>query len=170
MTAFRLGEETRLWGRSTDLCREGIGVTISGELTPKELVAIQIPLPKAKIVTVNASVRYCNQGHCGFEFCDLRNRHREAIQAACERLRKASGHTEVQGSTVTAVAGSCGSRQPQTLERSASRSATDIRHNDEFKYGDVREFNLIFLDLAYCVRWAEIPLLPYNFSKRASAV
>jgi len=29
---------------------------------------------------------------------------------------------------------------------------------------------LIFLDLAYRVRWAEIPLLAYNFSKRASAI
>ena len=32
------------------------------------------------------------------------------------------------------------------------------------------EFNLIFLDLADCVRWAEIPLLAHNFSKRASAI
>jgi hypothetical protein len=93
MTAFRLGEETQLWGRSTDLCREGIGVTVAGELTPEELVALQIPLPEAEIVTVKASVRYCNQGHCGFEFVDLRNRRVEAIQAACEKLRKASGQT-----------------------------------------------------------------------------
>ena len=29
VTAFRLGEENQLWGRSTDLCREGIGVTVA---------------------------------------------------------------------------------------------------------------------------------------------
>lgn len=88
VTVLRLIEETRLWGRSTDLCREGIGATVAGELTPEELVAMQIPLPKAKPVTVRASVRYCNQGHCGFEFVGLHDQQREAIQAACERLGK----------------------------------------------------------------------------------
>jgi hypothetical protein len=89
LTAFRLGKETPLWGRSTDLCREGIGVSVS-DVALEEVVAIQISLPEAKIVTVKASVRYCNQGRCGFEFVDLRNRQREAIQAACEKLRKAT--------------------------------------------------------------------------------
>src|SRR5205823_4027300 len=62
------------------------------------------------------------------------------------------------------------SRQAQTLERGASRSSTDVRHNDQFKHRDIREFNLIFLDFVYRVRWAEIPLLAHDFSKRASAV
>ena len=62
------------------------------------------------------------------------------------------------------------SRQAQILERGASRSAAVIRHNDQFKCGDIREFNLVFLDFAYRVRWAEIPLLAHDFSKRASAV
>jgi hypothetical protein len=39
LTASRLGKEAQVWGRSTDLCREGIGVTVTGELTPEELVA-----------------------------------------------------------------------------------------------------------------------------------
>src|SRR6266567_4676852 len=51
------------------------------------------------------------------------------------------------------------SRQAQTLERGASRSAAVIRHNDQFKHRDIREFNVIFLDLAYRLRWAEVPLL-----------
>src|SRR6266567_8767971 len=50
------------------------------------------------------------------------------------------------------------SRQAQILERGASRSAAVIRHNDQFKCGDIREFNLVFLDFAYRVRGAEIPL------------
>src|SRR2546430_5969178 len=62
------------------------------------------------------------------------------------------------------------SRQAQTLERGASRSAAVIRHNDQFKCGDIRKFNLVFLDFAYCVRGAEIPLLAHDVSKRASAV
>ncbi len=53
----------------------------------------------------------------------------------------------------------------QTLERGASRSSTDVRHNDQFKNRDIGDFNSIFLDLACCVRWAEIPLLAHNFSK-----
>jgi hypothetical protein len=48
------------------------------------------------------------------------------------------------------VAASSG--HPQTLERGASRSSTVIRHNDQFKNGDIRESNLIFLDLAYGLR------------------
>src|SRR5205807_6931778 len=62
------------------------------------------------------------------------------------------------------------SRQAQTLERGASRSAAVIRHNDQFKCGDIREFNLVFLDFAYRVRGAEIPLLAHDVSKRASAI
>ena len=57
------------------------------------------------------------------------------------------------------------SRQAKTLERGASRSSTGVRHNDQFKNGDIGDFNLIFLDLAYCVRCAEIPLLAHNLSK-----
>src|SRR2546429_1078486 len=57
------------------------------------------------------------------------------------------------------------SRQAQTLERGASRSSTDVRHNDQFKHRDIREFNLIFLDFVYRIRWAEIPLLAHDFTK-----
>jgi len=42
VTAFSLGEEAQISGRSTDLCREGIGLTITSELTPEELVAMRI--------------------------------------------------------------------------------------------------------------------------------
>src|SRR5450759_3503769 len=62
------------------------------------------------------------------------------------------------------------SRQAETLERGASRSSTDVRHNDQFKNRDTGEANLTFLDLAYCFRGTEIPLLAHNFSKRASAI
>ena len=79
--------EIRLWGRSTDLSPQGIGVVVTSDLSTDELVALQIQLPKAEIVAVNASVRYCKQGRCGLEFMDLRQTQREAIQAACNKLR-----------------------------------------------------------------------------------
>src|SRR5205823_13257256 len=70
VAAFRLGEEAQVWGRSTDLCREGIGVTVTGHLTPEELVAKQIPLASTKPMNVRAPVRYCTQARSGFEFVD----------------------------------------------------------------------------------------------------
>ena len=51
-----------------------------------------------------------------------------------------------------------------------SRSSTDARHHGQFKNSDTREFNLIFLDFADCVRRTEIPLLTHNLSKRAPAI
>ncbi len=92
MEAFRIGKETPLWGRSTDLCRDGIGVILTEALRLEEVVAMQIPLPSAKSVAVKASVRYCRDAHCGFEFVDLHEQQRNAIQAACERLRKKPGY------------------------------------------------------------------------------
>jgi PilZ domain len=87
-------------GRSTDLCREGVEVTVADELTPEELVGLQIPLPAAKSVTVSASVRYRNQRRCGLEFAGLEVQQRGAIQAACEKLRtrlKATGERRNMG-------------------------------------------------------------------------
>lgn len=81
-------EKSPLWGRSTDLCRKGIGVTVVvGELMPDELITIEIPL-RAATVSVEASVRYCRESHCGFEFVGAGEPQRGAIRAACERLRK----------------------------------------------------------------------------------
>jgi hypothetical protein len=62
------------------------------------------------------------------------------------------------------------SRQPQTLERGASRSSIDVRHDNQFENGDIRELNVIFLNLAYGIRGTEIPLLAHNFSKRAPTI
>src|SRR2546427_1982557 len=41
------------------------------------------------------------------------------------------------------------SRQAQILERGTGSSATIVRHHDQFKCGDIREFNLVFLDFAH---------------------
>ena len=91
MTSSRFGTEIRLWGRSTDLSEQGLGVTISAELTSDELVALQMQLPKAKIVTVKAAVRYCKQGRCGLEFRGPSHSEIEAIRSACAKLRRVDG-------------------------------------------------------------------------------
>jgi hypothetical protein len=49
---------------------------------------MQIPLPSTQPMNIRASVRYCNQARSGFEFVDLHNQQREAIEAACEKLSK----------------------------------------------------------------------------------
>jgi hypothetical protein len=51
-----------------------------------------------------------------------------------------------------------------------ARSSTDIRHNDRFENDDAGEINLIFLDLASCVRWTEISLLAHNLSKQPPTI
>ena len=100
MTLFRPGREIRLWGQSTDLSQEGIGVTVIGHLTAEQVVALQISLPEAKMVTFTASVRYCKRRHCGFEFIDVQPSQREVIRAACQKLRTAitsETHQEKRG-------------------------------------------------------------------------
>ena len=95
IAAQALEEDTVLWGRSIDLCREGIGVKVAAELTPDQLVAVQIPLAADKPVTVRASVRYCNPHRCGLEFISLGGPQHEAIEASWEKLRKRAGILEV---------------------------------------------------------------------------
>ena len=66
LTVNSPGKQPSFWGRSTDLCRDGIGVIlVSGRVTPQELVGMEIPLPAATAVTVEASVRYCKEARCG---------------------------------------------------------------------------------------------------------
>lgn len=96
---FRLVEgEARLWGRSTDLCREGIGVTVVGELTPEELVAMQIPLPATKSVTVRASVRYCNQVTADLNLlvCTISSARRFTLPVTGSEMSASRGETEAQ--------------------------------------------------------------------------
>ena len=57
-------------------------------------------------------------------------------------LKDYRSQRRIQGSRLS------GSRHAQTLKRGASRSTTDVRHDDQFENGDIRELNLIFLGLA----------------------
>jgi hypothetical protein len=66
---------------------------ITGELTPQELVGMEIALPSANSVAVRASVRYWKEPRCGCEFVDLHDPEREAIQAASERFSRRAGLT-----------------------------------------------------------------------------
>jgi c-di-GMP-binding flagellar brake protein YcgR len=90
VATHRLGQATPLWGRSTNLSCEGIGMTVmAGQLIPEELIGMEIALPSAGSVSIKASVRYCNEVRCGCEFVEMHDLQREAILSACERLRKA---------------------------------------------------------------------------------
>jgi len=57
-------------------------------------------------------------------------------------VRTRNGSTKAAINDVTARVVDCaGSRQPQTLERGASRSSTDVRNNDQFENPDVGELS-----------------------------
>ena len=57
------------------------------------------------------------------------------------------------------------SSHSQTCERCASRSATLVRQNPQFKHCHVGELHGVVLSLPHSQRWAEIPLLANNFSE-----
>ena len=57
------------------------------------------------------------------------------------------------------------SSHTQTCERCASRSATLVRQNPQFKHCHVGELHGVVLSLPHRQRWAEIPLLANNFSE-----
>src|SRR5258708_12897617 len=42
---FREGNTSYFWGRSTELGLDGIGGTLTGDLTPGEVVSLEFPLP-----------------------------------------------------------------------------------------------------------------------------
>jgi PilZ domain-containing protein len=66
---FRQGEVSYFWGRSTELGLDGIGGTLTGELSPGEVVSMEFPLPLSPYpVKLRAIVRYRIGLHYGFEF------------------------------------------------------------------------------------------------------
>src|SRR5947209_4783759 len=62
------------------------------------------------------------------------------------------------------------SSQTQTLERRVSLTATLVRHNDQFEYSNVREFDSVVLDLAYGLGGTKIPLLAHDFPERMAGI
>jgi PilZ domain len=84
---FQGGEFRNCWGRSTELGRDGVGATLTGDLEPGEIVSLEIPLPlSAYPLKVRAIVRYRQGLHYGFEFLTLSESQRDMIQRVCDML------------------------------------------------------------------------------------
>lgn len=88
---FRAGENVSLWGRSNELGADGIGGTLTGELEPGEVVAMELSLPMAAYpIKFRALVRYRDGLRHGFEFLALTASQRDEIQRVCEMLAAAT--------------------------------------------------------------------------------
>ena len=78
---------TAIWGRCSDLSEEGLGATIVGSLNLGEMLSIQLPLrPQEQPVSFQATVRYQNGFHYGFEFLTMNDATREALRSTCAGL------------------------------------------------------------------------------------
>jgi hypothetical protein len=89
---FQGGEFRSCWGRSTELARDGIGATLTGDLETGEIVSLEIPLPLSPYpLKVRAIVRYRQGLRYGFEFLTLSEAQREMICRVCDMLAAGSG-------------------------------------------------------------------------------
>ncbi len=85
--AFRAGESISFWGRSSELGEDGIGVTLTGELEPGEVVSMELLLPMAPFpIKFRALVRYRDGLRHGFEFLALTATQRDEFRRVCETL------------------------------------------------------------------------------------
>ncbi|MGB7586655.1 MAG: PilZ domain-containing protein [Terriglobales bacterium] len=81
---FRPGGSVSLWGRSTELGEDGIGVTLTGEVEPGEVVSMELCLPAAATpLLVRALARYRDGLRHGFEFLALNQQQHELLHRAC---------------------------------------------------------------------------------------
>jgi hypothetical protein len=84
---FQEGEFRSCWGRSTELGRDGIGATLTGELEAGEIVSLEIPLPLSPYpLKLRAIVRYRLGLHYGFEFLTLSESQRDTVNRVCDML------------------------------------------------------------------------------------
>jgi hypothetical protein len=78
-----------LWGRSNELGGDGIGITLTGQLEPGEVVNLELTLPAAAApMKIRALVRYRDGLRHGFEFLALSTKQRDAVNQACESLQR----------------------------------------------------------------------------------
>ena len=90
VSVFREGVTTLLWGRTNELGADGIGATLSGELTLGEVVGMAFPIPVAPhVMKVRAIVRYSQGLRCGFEFLVVTSEQRDLMSRTCEVLANA---------------------------------------------------------------------------------
>jgi len=86
--AFRADGPISLWGRSNELGADGIGVTLTGQLEPGEVVNLEVTLPaNSSPLKIRALVRYRDGLRHGFEFLTLTAKQRESVNQACSVLQ-----------------------------------------------------------------------------------
>lgn len=86
-SVFRDGVTTTLWGRTSELGRDGVGATLTGELKPGEVVSMEFPVPVAPfLIKLRAIVRYTDGLRCGFEFLKVSEEQRKTLSRVCELL------------------------------------------------------------------------------------
>ena len=86
--AFRAEGPVSLWGRSNELGADGIGVTLTGQLDPGEVVNLEVTLPtNSTPLKIRALVRYRDGLRHGFEFLTLTTKQREVVNQACSILQ-----------------------------------------------------------------------------------
>lgn len=84
---FRPGGSASVWGRSTELGEDGIGVTLTGEIEPGEVVSMELSLPVASLpLRLRALARYRDGLRHGFEFLALSEEQRELLHRVCAML------------------------------------------------------------------------------------
>ncbi len=88
VSVFRDGKTIVLWGRTSEIGVDGIGATLTGELTAGEVVSLELPVSLSPyLVRVRAIVRYTRGLHCGFEFLAVTAEQRNTLERLCEMLR-----------------------------------------------------------------------------------
>lgn len=84
---FRKGDVMSLWGRSSEMGEDGVGVTLTGELEPGEVVSVEVSLPLAAYpLKVRALVRYRQGLRHGLEFLAVTSEQRAVLRRVCEML------------------------------------------------------------------------------------
>jgi hypothetical protein len=87
LQVFRSGTTLSYWGRSTEIGKDGIGGTLTGELEPGEVVSLELVLPRAAHpLKLRALVRYRQGLRHGFEFLTRTKEQQETINRLCETL------------------------------------------------------------------------------------
>lgn len=84
---FRAGAPIELWGRSIELGRDGIGVTLTGQLEAGEVATLELTLPASSaVLKLRALVRYRDGLRHGFEFLARDAIQEDLIRRTCELL------------------------------------------------------------------------------------
>lgn len=85
VSVFREGHTIVLWGRTSEIGVDGIGATLTGELTLGEVVSVELPVSVPPyLLKLRAIVRYTQGLHCGFEFLAVTQQQRNTLERICE--------------------------------------------------------------------------------------